>query len=61
MRSRYHVGEIDHRLGIGDLSDQKRDDSEPTVTFSQRRGSGGERAQNVGAFDENESAGFVAQ
>ena len=60
-QSRQNVGEIDHRLRVGDLPDEERDDTEPTVTFPQRRGAVGERAQNVGALDKDKSARLLAQ
>jgi hypothetical protein len=60
-QSRQNVGEIDHRLRVGNLPDEKWDDSEPTVTFSQCRGAVGERAQNVGALDKDKSARLLAQ
>jgi hypothetical protein len=60
-QSRQHVGEIDHRLRVGNLPDQERDDSKPTGTFSQRRGAVRERAQNVGALDKDKSARPLAQ
>jgi hypothetical protein len=59
-QSGQNVGEIDHRLRVGNLPEEERDDSEPTVTFPQRRGAVGERAQNVGAIDKDKSARLLA-
>ena len=62
MRSGHHVGKIDHGLGVGDLSDEEKDDdTEPTVIFTQRRGAVREYAQNVGALDQDEATRLLAQ
>jgi hypothetical protein len=47
---------------VGALPDKEGDDgTEPTVTFPQRCGAVREYAQNVGALDQDESTGLLAQ